>query len=103
MQRWLLAGRSFVTITGKGFRPQTIELGRGRGPCLTFVGLDLLLTVAAPSSVLLAACLSTYTWSGRFTLDNVAEIAGLTDVWDTLKNSIWISIVSASVALGAGL
>jgi iron(III) transport system permease protein len=103
LQRWLLAGRSFVTITGKGFRPQTIELGRGRGPCLTFVGLYLLLTVAAPLLVLLAACLSTYTWSGRFTLDNVAEIAGSTDVWDTLKNSIWISIVSASVALVLGL
>ena len=103
LQRWLLAGRSFVTVTGKGFRPNTIELGQARGPCLALVVLYLLLTVAAPLIVLLAACLSTYTWSGRFTLNNVAEIFGSADVWDTLKNSIWISVVSASAALVLGL
>ena len=98
-----LAGRSFVTVTGKGFRPHSIALGHARGPCLALVILYLLLTVVAPLLILLAACLSTYTWSGKFTLDNIAEIADSADVWDTLKNSIWISIVSASIALLLGL
>lgn len=103
LQRWLLADRSFVTVTGKGFRPHAIALGRARGPCLALVIFYLLLTVVAPLAILLAACLSTYTWSGKFTLDNVAEIAGSGDVWDTLKNSIWISIISATIALVLGL
>jgi iron(III) transport system permease protein len=103
LQRWLLADRSFVTVTGKGFRPHAIALGRARGPCLALVIFYLLLTVVAPLAILLAACLSTYTWSGKFTLDNVAEIAGSGDVWDTLKNSIWISFISATIALVLGL
>jgi iron(III) transport system permease protein len=103
LQRWLLSGRSFVTVTGKGFRPNVIALGRARGPCLALVGVYLLLTVAAPLIVLLAATLSTYTWSGRYTLNNVAEIAASADVWSTLQNSIWISVVSASIALVLGL
>jgi iron(III) transport system permease protein len=103
LQRWLLSGRSFVTVTGKGFRPHAIMLGRMRGPCLALVGLYLLLTVVAPLAILLAACLSTYTWSGQFTFNNVTEIASSSDVWDTLKNSIWLSVVSASLALVLGL
>ena len=103
LQRWLLAGRSFVTVTGKGFRPNVITLGRTRGACLALVVLYLLLTVAAPLLILLAATLSTYTWSGRFTMNNVMEIVGSADVWSTLQNSIWISVVSATIALVLGL
>ena len=103
LQRWLLAGRSFVTVTGKGFRPNVITLGRARGACLALVVLYLLLTVAAPLLILLAATLSTYTWSGRFTMNNVMEIVGSADVWSTLQNSIWISVVSATIALVLGL
>lgn len=103
LQRWLLSGRSFVTVTGKGFRPNVIALGRARGGCLGLVILYLLLTVAAPIAILLAATLSTYTWSGRFTLNNVAEITASADVWSTLQNSIWISVVSATIALVLGL
>ena len=103
LQRWLLSGRSFVTVTGKGFRPKVIALGSARGPSLALVILYLLLTVAAPLIILLAATLSTYTWSGRFTMNNVVEIAASADVWTTLQNSIWISIVSATIALILGL
>ena len=103
LQRWLLAGRSFVTVTGKGFRPNVITLGRARGACLALVVFYLLLTVAAPLLILLAATLSTYTWSGRFTMNNVMEIIGSADVWSTLQNSIWISVVSATIALVLGL
>jgi len=103
LQRRLLSGRSFVTVTGKGFRPNVMPLGRWRIPCLVLVMLYLLLTVAAPLIILLAATLSTYTWSGRFTLNNVAEIAASADVWSTLQNSIWISVVSATIALVLGL
>ena len=103
LQRWLLSGRSFVTVTGKGFRPKVMALGSARGPSLALVILYLLLTVAAPLIILLAATLSTYTWSGRFTMNNVVEIAASADVWTTLQNSIWISIVSATIALILGL
>ena len=103
LQRWLLAGRSFVTVTGKGFRPNVITLGRARGACMALIVLYLLLTVAAPLLILLAATLSTYTWSGRFTINNVMEIIGSADVWNTLQNSIVISVVSATIALVLGL
>lgn len=92
-----------MTVTGKGFRPKPMALGRAEPICLALVLIYIALTVIAPLAILLAACLSTYTWSGRFTLDHVVSIAGSSDVADTLRNSLWLSLTSATLAVVLGL
>ncbi len=104
-QQRLLGGRSFITVTGKGFRAQTVTLGRLRILSSGLVWIYVFLTIFGPIAILLCASLSTYTWSGLFTLGNVTSMLSSSDVWFTLKNSIFISVFSAIAAtiIGIGL
>ena len=102
-QRHVLANRSFITITGKGYRPRAINLGPWMLITLAVAVIYVVLTILAPLVVLMAAALSTYTWSGRYSLDNVWAALDSQDVWLTLKNSLYISIVSATLATAIGI
>jgi iron(III) transport system permease protein len=102
-QRHVLANRSFITITGKGYRPRPINLGPWILITLAVAVIYVVLTILAPLVVLIAAALSTYTWSGRYSLDNVWAALDSQDVWLTLKNSLYISIVSATLATVIGI
>jgi iron(III) transport system permease protein len=102
-QRYVLANRSFITITGKGYRPRPIALGPWMFLTSAVAVLYIVLTILAPLVVLVAAALSTYTWSGRYSLENVWAALDTQDVWLTLKNSLYISIVSATLATAMGI
>jgi iron(III) transport system permease protein len=101
--RHVLANRSFITITGKGYRPRPINSGPWMLITLAVAVIYVVLTILAPLVVLMAAALSTYTWSGRYSLDNVWAALDSQDVWLTLKNSLYISIVSATLATAIGI
>jgi iron(III) transport system permease protein len=103
LQRYVLAGRSFITVTGKGFRPRLVRLGAWRAITLMIAVLYVILTVLAPLLVLLAAAMSAYTWSGHYSLQNVWTALDSEDVWGTMKNSIVISTVSATLATALGI
>ena len=48
VQRWILAKRSYTTVTGKGFRPRKIALGRWRWPAFAFCAFYVVLAVVLP-------------------------------------------------------
>ena len=83
VQRRLLGGRSFTTVSGKGFRARVVALGRWRWPLTGLALLYVLLTVIAPIAILAVAAASTYTWSGKYTTTNFRELAS-PEVWFTL-------------------
>lgn len=103
LQQRVLKGRSFVTVTGKGFRPRPIKLGVSRFVLMGGVLLYLSLTVLIPIIVVVAAASSTYAWSGRFTMANFAFLWTSMDVRRTLETSMVISITAASAATFLGL
>lgn len=102
IQRRLLKNRAYITVTGKGFKPRPVKLGKGALLAKALVGGYLILTVVAPIAVLAAAALSSYTWSGRFTTENVRSMVQSTDVWTTLGNSVSLSVAAATIALMLG-
>jgi iron(III) transport system permease protein len=51
--RMTRAAERFAVVSGKGFRPRRVTLGRWRYPALGFVGLYLLLDVGLPFAILL--------------------------------------------------
>ena len=102
-QRYVLASRSFITVTGKGFRPRLVRLGGWRAVTLTIALLYVVLTILAPLAVLIAAALSSYTWSGQYSLQNVWTALDSEDVWATMKNSIIISTAAATLATALGI
>lgn len=103
LQQFLLKGRHFITVTGKGFRPRLIRLGRSRFVLAGSVFVYLALTVLVPIVVIVVAALSTYSWSGRYTSENFTFLWESMDVWQTLKNSLVIAIIAASFASLLGL
>jgi iron(III) transport system permease protein len=98
LQRFVVANRSFVTISGRGYRPHPIQLGPWMLVTLAVAVLYIALTILAPLAVLAAAAMSTYTWSGRYSLQNVWTALDNEDVWMTMQNSLYISIFSATAA-----
>lgn len=103
LQSIALRGRSFVTVTGKGFRPRIIELTGGRYVVATIIWFYLTLTVVGPIVIITAAAFSTFTWSGRFTWANVAYLWQSEDVRETVVNSLLITVVAATAATVLGL
>lgn len=102
-QRWALAGRSYITVTGKGFRPRSVELGGWSVVTFALSLVYVLLAIAAPLLVLVAAALSSYTWSGRYSLSNLTTALGSDDVWSTMQTSVTLSTAAATLAVALGL
>lgn len=58
LQRSFLARRSYVTLAGKGSRPQLVDLGAARWLLFGFCALIFLVAIAAPYSALIAVSFS---------------------------------------------
>ena len=104
VERKLIRSRSFVTVTGRGYRPRTIRLGKWAWAALAFNGLYLLVAVGLPFlSLLLVSVQKLWTgWPalGRFTFQHYAYVF-LTEATAIrgMKNSLLISTLGASVAV----
>ncbi|MGH7122966.1 MAG: ABC transporter permease, partial [Stellaceae bacterium] len=58
LQRAYLARRSYVTLAGKGVRPQLIDLGSWRWPLLGFCAVVFVIAILLPYGALIAVSLS---------------------------------------------
>ncbi len=98
LQQWALRGRSFVTVSGKNFRPREIRLAGARYALAALVWLYILLTAVAPVVLIGVAAASTYAWSGVFTMANLRYLWDAHDVRSALGNTVTITLVSATLA-----
>jgi len=95
----------FATITGKGFRPRVIPIGRWRYVALGMFVLYFLFAVVAPFCILLytsflpsyrvpsAEAFSLFSWS------NYIEVFELDKVWDVIGNTLYLMVVAATVTM----
>jgi iron(III) transport system permease protein len=98
-------GERYQTVTGKGFRPHTLDLGRWRWPVsLSFV-LYFVVAVIAPLLILLWMSLLPYyqtpgiTPLKSLTLSNYAELVDTRGVTDSVKNSVILAMTSATTVV----
>ncbi|HCA86253.1 MAG TPA: ABC transporter permease [Streptomyces sp.] len=97
--------KSYQTVTGKGFRPRPIELGKFRPVAGALIVLYFLVTVLAPLAVLLYTSLLKFYVApsldalSTMTLDNYRELAGLSQAGTALKNSLILGIGSATLVM----
>ena len=106
LQRSFLAKRSFVTLGGKGSRPQLMDLGTGRWLIFSFCALVFVTAVVAPYSVLLAISLSkswgTGFWQG-LTLKNYRFVLFDYDVTRrAIENSLMLAVAAATIVVFLG-
>ncbi|HEY1486297.1 MAG TPA: ABC transporter permease subunit [Micromonosporaceae bacterium] len=95
-----------ASVSGKGFRPSRMELGRWRRPGFAGVVLFLVLTAALPLLALLWASLTPYpigfSWHNLSTLaTGSAYGAVLADpgFWQSLEHTLIIAVGSATIAV----
>lgn len=103
VERRVIRPRAFTTVTGKGYRPATIRLGRWRGVAL---GLNLLYLAAVFVPILVLLLVSfQQQWVGEFqmqqvTLRNYAYIFVTEETaMRGLRNSLFLSTVGATAGL----
>ncbi len=103
LQVRFMKNKSFATITGKGYRPRPLKLGKWRwfgfGVNLCYVVLIFLPFVALCAVSLQDAWTGSFEW-GRITISNYRAVLFVEDAAKRgLSNSLIISSVGASIAI----
>ena len=99
------SGSKYATVTGKGFRPRTIDLGAWRYFTLAIFIVYFLLIVVMPFLVLLWSSLQKFYAPpsmealSRITLDGYRYILSSDTIRTAALNSLWMSITTATVVM----
>jgi iron(III) transport system permease protein len=106
LQRSYLARRSFVTLGGKGARPQLMDLGWVKWPLFGFCVLVFFVSIVLPYATLIAVSLSK-SWGLNFwqglTLQHYKFVLFDYDVTQrAILNSLGLAIVAATIAVFLG-
>jgi iron(III) transport system permease protein len=107
LQRSFLARRSYITLAGKGSRPQMMELGALRWVLLGFAVIIFIIAILAPFTTLIAVSFSK-SWGLDFwknlTLANYKFILFDYNVTQrAILNSVMLATVAATVAVIIGV
>ncbi len=100
-----LSLQRFQTVTGKGFRPRTLDLGRWRWPVSIGFVLYFVVAVVAPLLILLwMSLLPFYQTPGiealsSLTFSNYAELFDTRGVTESVKNSLILALTSATAVM----
>lgn len=98
LQRRYLARRSYVTLAGKGSRPQLVDLGPARWGVFTFCVAVFVVAVLAPYLTLLAVSLSK-SWGLQFWQNlTLQHYRFVLLEYDVTRRAIWNSLLLASAA-----
>jgi iron(III) transport system permease protein len=106
LQRAFLARRSYVTLAGKGARPQLVDLGPGRWVLFGFCVLVFIVAIVLPYGTLIAVSFSK-SWGINFweslTLAHYRFILFEYDVTQrAIRNSLILATLAATVAVLLG-
>jgi iron(III) transport system permease protein len=97
--------RRFQTITGKGYRPRIIDLGRGRFVASALLLATFLLVTALPVGMLAFTSLQPFYEGltaeslGRFTLDNYATILAPGSFRSSIANTLLLGAWTATAVV----
>ena len=101
--RRIITGGSYVTITGKAFRPRVMDVGRLRWPLLGVCVAYLFVAVVLPVLTIVYASFqrltSAFPRADNFTLDNYVMALSLDAVRSALWNSLLLGLATASIGV----
>jgi iron(III) transport system permease protein len=105
LQWRLLRGRSFVTVSGKGYSPGVIKLGSWRWATFGFCMLFFVVTVVLPIGQLLIGSFfkffGFYEWD-MLTLDHYRAVFGSSEFWRGFGNTMLLGLIGASLTMVLG-
>ncbi|WP_338697665.1 iron ABC transporter permease [Bradyrhizobium sp. 26S5] len=105
LQRRMLRGRSFQTITGKGYSPSVMKLGAWRWATFAFCVLFFVVTVVLPVGQLVIGSFfkffGFYEWDMR-TLEHYRAVFGSSEFWRGFSNTMFLGFVGATLTMLLG-
>ena len=101
----ILRGRSFQTVTGKGYSPSVMKLGRWRWVTFGFCILFFTVTVVLPVAQLLIG--SFFKFFGFYqadmlTLEHYESVWNSSEIWRGFTNTMWLGLMGASATMALG-
>src|SRR3954467_9118886 len=103
LYRRLIAGRSYVTISGKAFRPRVMDVGRLRWLLFAVCIFYVLLSVALPLMTLAFASVQkiavAFPAASNWTLANYQTAFTMNAVRAALGNSLLLGVATASIGV----
>ncbi len=108
VQDRLLRRRSFVTITGQGFRPRQMQLGAWRWPVAGYVALILGIGLVIPTLILMVVSVSRV-WTAGLVPANLtwdyyrAALLGQERTFQSLANTLVLGLTTLAATLAVGL
>jgi iron(III) transport system permease protein len=108
LHRYVIMRRNYTTVTGRGYRPAVIDLGRWRWAAFGFNLIFFLVAIVLP---LLALLLQSFqkAWLGKFmmkqfTFTNYSEVLFfIPATLRGLQNSLILSVLGATIGVGIAL
>ena len=105
LQWRLLRGRSFTTVSGKGYSPGIIKLGKWRWATFAFCLLFFVVTVVLPVGQLLIGSFfkffGFYQWD-MLTLEHYQAVFGSSEFWRGFGNTMLLGLIGASATMVLG-
>ena len=103
LYRRVTANKSFVTISGKAFRPRAMDVGRLRWLLFAICAFYILVSVVLPVATLVYASFQklavAFPKADNFTLDNFRTALSLNAVRSALSNSLGLGFVTATIGV----
>jgi iron(III) transport system permease protein len=105
LQRRMLRGRSFQTITGKGYSPSVMKLGAWRWMTFAFCVLFFVVTVVLPVGQLVIGSFfkffGFYEWD-MLTLEHYQAVFGSREFWRGFSNTMLLGLAGATLTMLLG-
>lgn len=104
-QWWLLKGRTFTTVTGKGYSPNIMKLGKWKWVTFSFCILFFIVTVVLPVGQL--AIGSFFKFFGFYsydmlTLEHYEAVFNNAEVWRAMGNTMLLGLLGATAVMILG-
>ncbi len=103
LYRRVTAKRSYVTVSGKAFRPRPMDVGWLRWVLFAVCIAYLMLSVALPILTLIYASVQraavAFPKIGNFTFENYRTALSLNAVRSAMSNSLWLGFVTATIGV----
>lgn len=101
--RRIVARRSYVTVTGKAFRPRLADVGPLRWALFAVCALYVLLSVVLPMLTLVYVSLQHLTAifpsAANFTLDNFRAVLSQNAIRHAITNSLLLGVLTATIGV----
>jgi iron(III) transport system permease protein len=103
LYRWLTSRNSFVTVSGKAFRPRVMDMGPLRWVLFAVVVLYVLASAILPVATLLFAALQklavAFPAASNFTLDHFRQALSINAVRTAMLNSVMLALATATLGV----